>query len=796
MLVYIIQGDRRLIDIAICGRNVASQREELRGSIKKVTNRVNNEKGVEEKKVSCGLSPGCFGGCGLLVLVKDGKIVGRRGNPQHPISQGRVCGKRFPHHVEWLEHPGQLMHPLKRAGERGENKWQKISWEQALDEIADKLKQIKTQYGAESLAMAEGIDRAGICGIRARFLNLFGNPGNVGSAGSLCHCNRIALDYALGGAALSIPMKPPKINCYAFLGLNYSESLPSRWPRLKERLKEENRPKVIVIDPRRTEVAEKSDIWLQIRPGTDAALMLAWINIIIEEGLYDKGFIDEWTFGFDQLKQRASEYTPERVAEITWIPAEKIRESARMYATQKPSFLHIGWAPDQIGLNGLRVAQARLCLHAITGNMAIQGMEKPTGPGPVIDGKMGIRDAMLQLEEKCSPELRKKQLASDRFKLMAWPAYEITGKLHKEVYGIPQSMSGHNLISYQPAIWHAILKGEPYPIKAMITWSYNPLITAPNTKTVYKALKSPNLELHVILEHFMTPTALLADYVLPAASNYERSRCTTMEDFSPTFTCGERAIEPMGERRPDYEFFRELAVRLGFGEYFPWKTYEELHNYRLEPLGITFEEAARERYEIGSSEPWTYETINPKTGKPTGFATPSRKFELYSNVLKELGYDPLPFYEEPAESYIRTPDVAKDFPLILNTGGTFTPQFESEHRQLGMGMREQNKDPLVEIHPDTAQELGITDGEWIHIETRRGVIKQKAKVTDGIHPKVVNVQHGWWFPEQSAQEPCLCGLWQSNANVLTMDDPEACDRLSGGGAVRALLCKVYKGQTP
>ena len=275
---------------------------------------------------------------------------------------------------------------------------------------------------------------------------------------------------------------------------------------------------------------------------------LAWMNVIIEEGLYDKSFIDRWTFGFDQLKQRASEYTPERVAEITWIPAEKIKESARMYAQNKPSNITTGLATDQIGLNGLRVEQVRLCLHTITGNMELLPSSGPAGPGPIINGKLGIRDAMLQMDEKCPQEQRKKQLGSDRFKVMAWPAWEIINKYYQETYGIPLCMSGHNFLAHQPSIWRAILTGRPYPIKAMITWTSNPLLNAANTKLVYQALKSPNLELHVVLEHFMTPTALLADYVLPAASKFEKPTCNSMEDFAPVFSCGERAIKPMGER--------------------------------------------------------------------------------------------------------------------------------------------------------------------------------------------------------------------------------------------------------
>ena len=755
----------------------------------------NRQESPEVKKVTCYASPGCHGNCGILVSVKDGRIVKIRGNQE--IVKGRRlfngCPDKLPYFIKWLYHPDQLMYPLKRVGERGDNKWERVSWDQALDEIADKLKQLKEKYGAESLAVTEGTARSDLYGIRTRFLNLFGNPRNIGDPGVVCFCNKIALRKALLGTP-TLGDNTHIAKCIVITGFNISESGRGRWLAIKDRV-EKGEAKLIVIDPRQIEPAKDADLWLQIRPGTDTALFMAWINVIIEERLYDEDFVNEWTFGFDRLKERASEYTPERVAEITWIPAEKIRASARMYATNSPASFGGGVAPDEIGLNGIRVEQAKVCLRAITGNLRVDGGETPLGPGPIIDGKMGIRDSMLQLEEKCSPDQRRKQLGSDKFKLMAWPAYEIISKLYKERYGITLSMSGHDCVCNQPLVWRAILTGKPYPIKAMLTWSSNPLINAANTKLVYQALKSPNLDLHVVLEHFMTPTALLADYVLPAASKLEKPMCGTHQDFAPIFQCGERAIQPLGERRSDYDFFRGLAIRLGFGEYFPWETEEELADYRLEPLGITFKEAATERYFITSSEPWTYKTIDIKTGEPTGFATPSGKVELYSKVLEELGYDGLPFYEEPPESPIRTPDVAKEYPLILTTGGRSRPLFHSEHRQLGIGTREQHPDPLLDIHPDTAKKLGIANGDWAYIETRRGVIKQKARLTTGIDPRVVNVESHWWFPEQPAQEPWLHGVWQSNANVLTLDDPEACDPLTGGWALRALLCKVYKGQT-
>ncbi len=747
------------------------------------------------KKLMCWASPGCHDRCGILAEVKNGKLIKLRGNRQRVKGERlfQNCPDRLPHLIDWLNHPNQLMYPLKRAGERGENKWERITWEQALDEIAEKLQNIKAEYGAESLALTEGTLRSDMYGIRTRFLNLFGNPGNIGCAGTICACNKQAMRRTLLGT-VSLKDNYNVARCLVFSGWNIIQSRRKKWLDIKERMRNVEDIKVIVIDPRKTETAEEADMWLQIRPGTDTALFMSWINVIIEENLYDKEFVEKWTYGFDELRKRASEYPPEKVSDITWIPAEKIREAARMYATNFPGSFG-GWfgvAPDEIGLNSIRVEQAKTCLRAITGNLRVDGGETPLGPGPVINGKMGVRDTFLQIAEKRFGGQKEKEIGADRFRLMSWPAYDITSEYYSKVYGIPLNMSGHDFLSHQPSVWRAILTEKPYPVKAMITWGSNPLINSANTKLVYEALKSPNLDLHVVLEHVMTPTALLADYVLPTASKLEKPMCSTAEDFSATFQCGERAIQPLGERRSDFDFFRGLSIKLGFGDYFPWETEEELGDFRLEPLGISFKEAASEMSIVFGDEDWTYETINPETGKQTGFATPSGKAELYSNVLEKLGYDPLPFFEEPPESPVRTPDIEKEYPLILTTGGRVRPLFHSEMRQFGIGMREQHPDPLMDIHPETASKFGIADGDWACIETLRGVIKQKANITEKIHPDVINVESHWWFPEQPAEEPSLHGLWQSNANILTLEDPDICDPLTGGWALRALLCKVYK----
>jgi thiosulfate reductase/polysulfide reductase chain A len=277
----------------------------------------------------------------------------------------------------------------------------------------------------------------------------------------------------------------------------------------------------------------------------------------------------------------------------------------------------------------------------------------------------------------------------------------------------------------------------------------------------------------------------MADYVLPVASWLERDYIDTIEDFADFAIGGEKAIEPLWERKEDYYFWRELGRRLGQKDYWKWENSEEMIAERVKPMGLTFADFVK----VGC-------LMNPpvekKYEKYGGFPTPSGKFEIYSSILEKLGYDPLPFYEEPAESPLRTPEVAKEFPFILNTGGRFMPQHHSEFRQLGIGMREKHPDPLMDINTQDAQKLGILEGDWVYIETLRGRIKQRARVSDRILGGVINVEASWWFPEMPAEDPSLYGVYESNANVLCLDEPDSLDPLTGGWQSRALLCKVYK----
>lgn len=728
------------------------------------------------KKAGCFF---CHNHCGLLVHVENGKVVKVRGNPEHPITKGYVCARalRAP---EWLYHRDQLTHPLKRSGARGEGRWERVSWDQALDEIAEKLAQAKEAVGPETLLVAEGTYRSDHIWARSRFLSLFGNPQNVICPGMICAMNCLSVDMAILGS-MNFRSDLANSKCVVLWGINPAETRLTRWAILADRVRKKE-VRVIVIDPRVTRSSEAAEMRLPLRPGTDGALALGWLNVIIGEGLYSKDFVQRWTYGFDRLSERVKEYTPQRVSEITGLSSQQIIESARLYATTKPACIERGVVSDQIGFNSGRVEQARVILRAITDNMDVPGGNPVSSPSYEKNGKRFVCDSLLEMADHLAVEQRQEQIGANRYKLMSWPAWEILAPHYERVYRVPQPII-HRLLVSTPLAMRQIIDEQPYPIKALITWASNPMAWAPNTRFVQQAMTHPNLQLSVVLEYWMTPTAQLADYVLPSASWLERPLCSTFEDSSRVVWGGERAVPPLGERREDYQFWRELGIRLGQEEYWPWKTLEEVHKYRISDLGISYAEFIDRGCLLPQKEYRRYEK--------TGFATPTGKVELYSTVLERLGYDPLPFYEEPPESPFRTPDLFRVYPIVLSAGSKFMPMFHSEHRQYGIGHREKHPDPLVHLHPETAQRMGITHGDWVYIETQRGRIKQKANLTEHVSPGHADAEASWWFPEKPGELPVLFGALESNTNVLTIDDPDLCDPLAGSWCNRALLCKIY-----
>lgn len=732
----------------------------------------------------------CNPRCRHLVYSEDGKLVKLEPDPSDPRS-GQVfppvkACPRFNGAKEFMYHPERLNYPLKRIGESGEGKWKQIPWEQAFDEIAQRLTDLKAKFGPETLALHKGTYRTTEW-VYGRFMHLFGSPNYVSSA-NVCHVPCVNLGAALFGwtpvhrtfLRLERDDKGKVITgCVMIIGMDPANSRPHIWHSIREAKK--LGVKLIVLDPRRTETTDIADIWLQLRPGTDTALLMSIINVIIDEELYEKNFVEHWCSGFSALKERAREYLPEKVAGITWISAEKIRETARLYAQNRPCITINSMGLEQQS-NAVSGIHAKFILSMLTGSIDLPGGEYMPGPAKCIN------EGELECVERLSVEQKKKQIGTDRFRFIGWPGRDAILAHSMKVWGKPFSVAGASATAHGPSVYRAILTNKPYPLKAMIGMASNPLITQANTKLVYKALKA--LDLYVVMDYWLTPCAELADYVLPVASWLERPFFSTGIGTLDTILAGEKALPSKirGEydRKTDYEIFRGVGACLGQEKDWPWEDLEQVYDYMLEPLGLTHKKFMDQGGFYSPQRQYRkYEKI--------GFASPTGKAEMYSTILEQLGYDPLPCYEEPHENPISKPELAKEYPLMLSTGHRIKVFFHSEQRQID-SIRRRYPHPIIQIHPDKAVELKIEHGDWVWVESPRGRVRMKAQLFAGMAPSMVQCDHGWWFPELPGEEPWLHGAFESNVNVLTDDDPDVCDKMGGGWPLKWALCKVYKAK--
>ncbi|HWP97893.1 MAG TPA: molybdopterin-dependent oxidoreductase [Syntrophomonadaceae bacterium] len=727
---------------------------------------------MEIKKVACHF---CHMNCGMLAHVEDGVLVKVTGDPEHPFNLGAQCS-RGASALDHLNHINRINYPLKRVGERGSGKFKRVTWEEALNDIAARLNDLKNSYGAETISTIGGTNRTDDFA-RRRFFNLLGSPNVIHTAPD-CWIPNFLTEAATFGWGAFDPEVMGGSRCVVVWGHNPGASyLPEMRSILQAR--ETFGTKIIVIDPRFSETAAKADLWLPIKAGSDNALALAWLNVIINEGLFDFDFVNEYTIGFDELCERVEEYTPEWAAEKTGISAELIAESARIYANSKPACIAWGVATDQFGKGSTAGAQARICLRAICGNIDVPGGDVIPGPHPTF-----ITDWEMELNDMLPEEQRAKQIGSDRFKLNSWPGYQLLTDNLVRVWG--KSIPAEWFCEANPSsLFRAMINGEPYPVKAAIILADNPLISYGNSKLVYQALK--NLDLLVAMEYWMTPSAALADYILPAASWLERPVLTTTYGVSDWLIASARGIAPLFERKTDVDFWMELGHKMGQEEYWPWKTDEEVFHYRLEQLGYGFENYDEfVEYMRMDFAPREY-----KKYLFQGFATPSGKAELKSSILEQLGYDPLPHYVEPPFSPEARPEMAKDYPVTLIGGGGYNPFFHSEHREITR-LRLLSPYPRVAINPVLAKEHGIQDMDWIWIETPIGKIKQRAVLTTAIAPDTIQAERGWWFPEQEIKDPVLMGVFESNVNVILDDDLDTLDEACGSWCTRGVMCRIAK----
>lgn len=697
-------------------------------------------------KSSC-FEMGCHARCGVLLDVMDGKIISIQGNKKHPHSQGFMCpkGKAF---REVVEHPERITRPLMRVGEKGSGRFKPVSWDQALDAITENLLSSREKWGAESLVFGGGTARGNHPHIN-RFLAHYGSPNFMAPAANMSAGPIIMASVVTSGIALLGP-DYANTKCVTLWGHDPEKSFPGLYMAAINKALRAG-AKMIVVDPRGTRLARKADHWLQIRPGTDAALALGFINIIIENNLYNKEFVENWTIGFDRLEEHVKSFTPNRCAEITEISAREIEAAAITFASAASAALGPGMASMCQQSNAFQIGRALTCLVAITGNMEIPGgmpnWQAPTGDRNIIGADF---DACLNLPK----EQADKQLARAYY-----PIWEF----------IPLPMPCET-------VWPAMLEGKPYPVKTAGLWANNAICSYGNSRMCKAALSA--LDFLFCVDFFHTPTTLLADVILPPAHWTERDDIEDAIMKNHVFACP-KAVEPAGECRNEKEIFSDLAQRMGFAGY--WKTVEESLDYRLEPIGISYKQLK----EMG----WYSMPLIYKSYEKDGFQTGSKKIELYSKLCTEMGYPGLPVFEESFESPVSTPELSKEYPLILTTGGRNIFNYHSSLRNIP-SLRKLAQDPELQINPETARSLNIEDGEWVNVITRRGRVEQKATYFEHIKPNVVHAPHGFWYGKSDSPAEIKDGWDRININQIT-DNRNLCPTTASVPA-RAMLCRIEK----
>ena len=726
---------------------------------------------VETKRGTC---PICGVGCFVETKLVDGLPVSIR--PDRTAGFPADC-PRAGQAIAYHDHRERVNFPMKRAGKRGEGKWERISWDQALDEIAAKLAALRESHGPESvLAMGGSYKGAGDASCW-RWANLWGTP-NVLYQGKNCGEAELLSEWAVYGDQTCIGNAPvPGVTrCYVLWGVGGAMSLASQRKNLKAY--REAGGKLIVIDPRRTDLAEMADIHLQLRPGSDGALAYGMLNVIIAERLYDADFVAKWCSGFDALAEAVSAYTPERVAQLTWLAPEDIVAAARMFATNTPAHIPFGLGTAELGKATTAAVFGKTYLRAITGNLDVPGGAKFAPPPS---------STRLIEEMHWDRLIDHPQRTRDNIGAHIWPIASVRGlKAYRQamarVHPKGAGPSIYNVVIAPAAIAPAILDGDPYPVKAWILQGGNPLVSLSDARRLHEAMLSDNLELSVNMDHWMTPCGQLADYVLPATDGLERPLVNNMWGFGDSFTAAPRTVEPRHERRDDYQLWRELGNRLGQQGYWP-DSLEEWFDWVLEPSGTSQAQLA------GQDVPWLIGGTEERRYERTGFATASGKVELSSDLLAGLGYAPIPPVEEPAWSPERTPELCADFPLVLTSGNALKWYYRSQHKHLEK-MRQQHPYAQVTLHPDTAADLGIAQDAMVWVETPMGRVRQQAKLDPTMHPRVVHADSHMWYPERAAEGDAHYGVWESNINAILPDGADYAD-YAGDNYMRALLCRVY-----
>jgi anaerobic selenocysteine-containing dehydrogenase len=782
----------------------------------------------------------CVSRCGVVATVEDGIFTKVTADPAHP--NGCICvkGSAAP---EIVYAPDRLQYPLRRTRPKGESDpgWERISWDEALALTASRLEEIKARHGPEAVvfgcATTAGTSAADFNPWVRRLANAFASP-NLLVANHLCAWHRDG--SALYTYGMSLP--PPdyeQARCILLWGYNPQASQPSEARRIS-RAKARG-ARLMVIDPRRTSMVEKADCWLRVRPGSDGALALAMIHVLLEEALYDKRFVCDWTNGpllvredtqqlltecdltmaghpetfiaWDTRHTTPVAYRPDRgytqdsvdlalsgtyvftLADGTTVPCRPalvlLQELAADYAPEQSEALT--WVPAAEVRRAVRlfVTEQPSCYYAWV------GLEQHTNATQTSRAVSCFYTLTGQFDRRGSNVLSASTPTNALVGRGLLPKAQVSRTLGVAERPLGPPGTHGQVTAYD--LYRAILTEQPYPVKALVTFGTDVLMGNGDPLRGKAALEALDFSVHVDL--FVNPSAALADLVLPAASCWERAALRSSlgagAELATWAQFREPVIQALYESRSEVAIIMDLALRLGLGEHFFQGDIEAAYAYELAPSGLTVQQLRqhpRGLRAMGETRYQKYAERDAATGQPRGFPTPTRKVEIYSTRLAQAGYSPLPVYQEPAASPHSQPDLAQEYPLVL-TFFRLVQFCDVQHRNIPR-LRRQVPEPFVEIHPEAAAAVGVRDGEWVILETATGRVRLRARFKDSLHPQLVATAHGWW---QGCRELGLPGYDPfgpegANANLLVSND--VIDPISGSVPHRSQRCRIRKEDVP
>lgn len=780
----------------------------------------------------------CVSRCGSIAVVEDGRFVALEPDPSHPTGQALCAkGKAAP---ELVYHPDRLLHPLKRTRPKDDPDpgWQRISWGEALDLTGSRLRGLAEQHGPESVVFSMVSASTSAIGDSShwiqRLMRAFGSPNLCGSM-ELCGWGRTYATrymYGMGMGVTGTPMPDiENAGCILFWGYSPTGSRLAHGTATVAALRRGAR--LIVVDPRKAGLANKADVWLRVRPGADGALALAIAGVMIGRGWYDRAFVRDWTNGPLLVRSdngrllRERDLSPEGSAAkyVAW------NEVAQRPLVYDPAFQRYAGDGDEPALSGeykIRTQQGDLACRPAFDLFAELCRRYSSEAVEAICrvGRGEIEKAARLLWESrpvafyAWSGVEQQSNATQIFRAIS-ALYALTGSFDARGGNVlfpsvpTANVAGDDLMSAEqlgralaaqerplgPSRWgwvttdevyRAILEQRPYPVRGLVGFGANLLLAHADVRRGREALAALDFFVHADL--FMTPTAQMADVVLPVATPFEREGLKIGFEVSPAaqslVQLRRRVVEPRGESRPDTEIVFNLACRLGLGDHFWNGDVEAACRHQLGPSGVTLETLRENPSGVRVSLQARYRKYaEQRDGVPNGFATPTRKIELYAETFLDHGYRPLPEHEEPLVGPLSRPELAKRYPLILTCAKS--PQFcQSQHRALP-SLRRRAPDPEVELHPTAAADRGIRAGDWVAIETPEGRVRARARLNERLDPRVVCGQHGWWQACPEIGAPAYDPFGPDGANFNLVIGNAAIDPTSGSVPHRAYLCQVH-----